>query len=69
MLSVVDADVGVRDLPVRDQLVDRVLRRVDRNREADAAVVAGAVLAPDLGVDADHAPARVEAAGRRSCRA
>src|SRR5205807_7674120 len=33
---------------------------VDRNRETDAAVVAGAAGAPNLGVDADHAAPGVE---------
>ena len=53
-----DPDVGVGDLAVRDQLLHRAARGVDRHREADPLGRAG--VAADLRVDPDHAAARVE---------
>src|SRR5919198_967390 len=52
------AEVGVACAPVAAQLPQRALDRVDRPREADPAAITG--LGLDLGVDAQHAPARVE---------
>ena len=53
-----DADVGVVDLAVVAQLVDRALGEVDRDREADPLVAAGGGL--DLLVDPDHLARGVE---------
>ena len=53
-----DADVRVRDLAGREQLLHRAPRRVDRDREADALGVAR--VGADLRVDPDHAAAGVE---------
>ncbi len=61
-----DAGVGVANLAVLAQLLDRALGEVDRDGEADALVAAGGGL--DLLVDADDLAGARRAAGRRSCR-
>ena len=53
-----DAEVGVLHLAAGDERVRDALRRVDRDREADAVVAAGVAL--DLRVDADHLAAEVQ---------
>ena len=61
-----DARVGVGDLAVVAQLVDRALGEVDRDREADALVAARGGL--DLLVDADHLAVGVEQRPARVAR-
>src|SRR6266545_7304730 len=52
------AHVRIDDMADRDELAHRALGRVNRDREADSLGRAG--VAPDLGVDPDHASAGVE---------
>src|SRR5215207_1249633 len=59
----VDTDVGVRNPAVADELAERALGSVDRDREAHALGLPR--ITADLGVDAKHPAARVEEGAAR----
>ena len=58
------AEVTARDFPLAAQLRQQFFNQIDRNREADADVAAGA--AEDRGVDADDFAAQIDQAARPS---